>query len=216
MSTWENDAKLAGQLDRNHKAYLALLCARCVQVKTGRGRAKNSELSENKASAVQFAKVAGISDKTVTAYLRVWDAMAKAAVVPARADLMPGVDVELPDVATWTKYYRQATAPKPQDAKAPIAEAASTEGSTSEATVTTLATPKVEPNHTSELAAKVSALLLALTDVKPIKTSVAKYDQALAIATELASLVGVAPQANVAEVVQAIQNAATRELQPTG
>jgi hypothetical protein len=197
LATWEQDAKLFGTLETNAKPYLAMLCARSVQPskrgQVGRGRSENSDL---KTTAARFAKVAGISDKTITAYIRVWDAMAKDEVVPGRSDLAPGVDTELPDAATWRKFYRLVNPPKAQDAKA----------TDTEATVTTLAVPKVELDQrdlsprVSDVAAK---LILALSAVRPMKTSVAKYDQARALAEELASLVG----APVAEA---------RKLQPTG
>jgi hypothetical protein len=113
VSGWKSDAVLAGQLDRGHKVYLSLLIARCVQPRSGQGRRNLSENSE-KSSAKGFADHAGMSDKTVTAYLKTWDAMAKDGIVPPRVELSPGVDVDLPDQAKWSGYYREVN-PKPKE-----------------------------------------------------------------------------------------------------
>lgn len=113
--TWEQDAKLFGQLSRDHKVYLALLAARCVKLSRSGVSVKTD--TSAKTSAASFGKAAGIVANTVKTYLKVWEAMAKDGIVPSRDDLVPGVDVELPDKATFTKYYRQAVqAPAPTKA----------------------------------------------------------------------------------------------------
>lgn len=104
---WKTDAALAGQLERGAKVHLTMLIARCVEPGKGQGRRNVSEKSE-KSSAKGFADHSGISDKTVTAYLKTWDAMAADGIVPSREELMPGVDVDLPDQAKWLGYYREA------------------------------------------------------------------------------------------------------------
>jgi hypothetical protein len=118
--TWERDAELAGQIDRGDKSYVAMLAARCVEetVRGARGRGR-SEFSDQKTSCLRFAEHSRISDKTVSAYLRTWDAMARDGVVPTRDELLPGVDVaDLPDRDTWNKWYREAN-PAPENRHRP-------------------------------------------------------------------------------------------------
>lgn len=68
-----------------------MLVARCV-VEVGAGT--RTDLGKiTKVSAKQFGDHAGISHKTVTAYLKTWDAMAQDGIVPPRGYL--GRDEEI-------------------------------------------------------------------------------------------------------------------------
>src|SRR5690606_13541155 len=98
------------------KPYTAMLIARSVEPSSGQG--SRSELaSSGKCSANEFAEFAGISHTTVGKYLRTWQAMAEAGIVPFPKDLEPGEDVEVPDQKVWTYYYREANPPKPKKEK---------------------------------------------------------------------------------------------------
>lgn len=110
--TWERDAEVAGSVERNSKAYIAMLIARCVQPGEGQGR-RNFSQNREKCSLVAFAKRAGMSDHTVAAYLRTWEALAAAGIVPAPADMTPGADVPLPTPEQWVTHYRAANTPPP-------------------------------------------------------------------------------------------------------
>jgi len=114
---WQSDAELAGTLYRKAKPYTAMLIARSVEEK-GPGARTDLE-SSFKVSAKQFADQADISHPTVMKYLRTWDAMAQAGIVPPREEMEPGQDVEVPDQKTWTYYYREANPPKPKKPKDP-------------------------------------------------------------------------------------------------
>ncbi len=112
--SWESDAELAGTLYRKSKPYTAMLIARCVELSKSGVSVKNDT---SKVSAGEFAELAGIATNTVKAYLRTWDAMAAAGLVPARDSMEPGEDVDVPDMKTWTYYYREANPSKPKSAK---------------------------------------------------------------------------------------------------
>lgn len=118
---WQSDAELAGTLYRKSKPYTAMLIARCVEPGAGQSErgSRRKELSDEKVSSKKFADHSGISDPTVMKYLRTWDAMAQAGIVPPREELEPGEDVEVPDQKTWTYYYREANPPKPKKPKDP-------------------------------------------------------------------------------------------------
>src|SRR5690606_9908771 len=104
--SWQSDAELAGTLYKKAKPYTAMLIARSVEEK-GPGARTDLE-SSFKVSAKQFADQADISHPTVMKYLRTWEAMAEAGIVPFPDQLQPGEDVEIPDQKVWTYYYRQA------------------------------------------------------------------------------------------------------------
>ena len=114
---WQSDAELAGTLYRKSKPYTAMLIARCVE--PGYGEGNRPEVDGSKTSQRDFAEHADISPTTVGKYLRTWDAMAQAGIVPPREELEPGEDVEVPDQKTWTYYYREANPPKPKKPKDP-------------------------------------------------------------------------------------------------
>src|SRR5690606_14805095 len=107
--TWQEDAELAGTLYRKSKVYTAMLIARCVEPKQG---ARTDLRNSPKVPASTFAKHSDITDKTVTAYLKAWDAMATAGLVPSRDELTPGTDVDLPDTKQWKYYYGEANGTK--------------------------------------------------------------------------------------------------------
>ncbi|MBN9734495.1 MULTISPECIES: hypothetical protein [unclassified Pseudonocardia] len=115
MNLWERDAERAGQIDRGDKSYVAMLAARCVEEGAGQTSGLiNSTVAKNfatgKVSCREFARRSGISDPTVAAYLRTWDALAADGWVPSRDSLNPGDEdvADLPDRETWNKYYRAA------------------------------------------------------------------------------------------------------------
>lgn len=112
MSGWESDAQLAGTLYRKSKPYTAMLIARCVE--PGKGGPRTGAKC---ASSREFSEQSGIARNTVNKYLRTWDAMAADGQVPARDELEPGVDVEVPDQKVWKYYYREANPPKPRHPK---------------------------------------------------------------------------------------------------
>ncbi|WP_157608765.1 hypothetical protein [Saccharomonospora glauca] len=120
--TWQTDAELAGTLYKKAKPYTAMLIARCVEPGTGGPRLAQNE--PVKTSEREFSELSGVSRNTVQKYLRTWDAMATAGLVPARDELEPGEDVELPDQKAWTYYYREANPPKPKKAKEGSTESA--------------------------------------------------------------------------------------------
>jgi hypothetical protein len=188
VSAWETDAKLFGQLETNHKPYLAMLCARSVQPskrgQVGRGRSENSD---QKTTAARFAKAASITDKTVAAYIKVWDAMAKDGVVIARADLVPGVDVELPDAVTWRRYYRQVHQVK-TDIKTTTTEVKKTASLAKVPETPKATTAKV--SDAPDLHVMVGQLLAMLPQVQPTKSSLPAYDRVKVIASKLAELTG--------------------------
>ena len=70
-----------------------------------------------KTTAGEFAELAGVSKRTVSAYMRTWEFAAVAGIVSYPQTLTPGEDVELPDPALWKKYYDAAN-PKGEDAGA--------------------------------------------------------------------------------------------------
>ena len=107
LSDWQTDAELAGTLYKKSKPYTAMLIARCVEPDAGHG-GRNSDFSEFKTSMKSFAEFAGISDKTVAKYLKTWDLLAEQGYVPARDELEPGEDVEVPEMKIWTPVYREA------------------------------------------------------------------------------------------------------------
>lgn len=111
LQTWQRDATKLGRLE-NNKSVRALLCARSAEL-----LAKGENVSEDsdKVSAKDFAAEAGVSDKTVTAYIRTWDAMAEDELVPPRSELSPGVSVDsLPSAEKFTEYYRKANKSAPK------------------------------------------------------------------------------------------------------
>lgn len=114
---WQSDAELAGTLYRKAKPYTAMLIARSVEPDAG--NPVESSYHGDRVSAREFADHSGISHPTVMKYLRTWQAMAEAGIVPFPADLEPGQDVEVPDQKTWTYYYREANPPKPKKPKDP-------------------------------------------------------------------------------------------------
>src|SRR5690606_1578459 len=118
--TWQTDAELAGTLYKKAKPYTAMLIARCVEPDHGSG--KRPEMDTSKTSQRSFADHAGIAPTTVGKYLRTWDAMATAGLVPTRGELTPGTDVDLPDMKQWKDYYREAnpTKSKPEKDNAPL------------------------------------------------------------------------------------------------
>jgi len=86
---------------------LGLLVARNVE-KLGRGRPRNSEVSEfSKVPASVFAGIAGITDKTVMRYLSAWEHAAADGIVPPAANLSPGqdIDLDLDKLGDWSAYY---------------------------------------------------------------------------------------------------------------
>jgi hypothetical protein len=112
--SWEQDAELAGTLYRKSKPYTAMLIARCVEPDQGHGGRNASSEAFGKVSLRAFAELAGMGDATAGRYLHTWDAMAQAGIVPARDEMEPGEDVEVPDMKTWTYYYREVNPPKPR------------------------------------------------------------------------------------------------------
>lgn len=110
--SWQKDAELAGTLYKRAKPYTAMLIARCVEVQSHGGDRSKSQTGLGKTTLTEFAEVAGIGKATVDRYLRAWDAMVAAGLVPARDELAPGDDVDLPDMKAWTYYYREAN-PRP-------------------------------------------------------------------------------------------------------
>lgn len=115
-ANWQSDAELAGTLYWKSKPYTAMLIARSVEL-------DNSNASRwgraTKCSVRAFSDESGINHQTVSKYLRTWDAMAQAGIVPPREEMEPGQDVEVPDQKTWTYYYREANPPKPKKPKDP-------------------------------------------------------------------------------------------------
>lgn len=120
---WESDAELFGTLHTKNHPYKAMLAARSVIPGDGNGGDRKSDqwkaVTTDRASARAFAEHAGVTHPTVMKYLRTWDAMAQAGIVPPREELEPGQDVEVPDQKTWTYYYREANPPKPKKPKDP-------------------------------------------------------------------------------------------------
>lgn len=110
LSDWQSDAQTAGTVYKRSKPYVALLIARCVD-HGEKGRARGNAA---KCSIREFSDHSRISNNTIAKYLRTWDAMATAGLVPPRDELEPGEDVELPDQKAWTYYYREANPPKPK------------------------------------------------------------------------------------------------------
>src|SRR5690554_8085429 len=94
-----------------------MLIARCVEPGTGGPRLAQNE--PVKTSEREFAELSGIARNTISKYLRTWEAMAQAGIVPPREEMEPGQDVEGPDQKTGTYYYREAEPPKPQKRKDP-------------------------------------------------------------------------------------------------
>lgn len=115
-ANWQSDAELAGTLYRKSKPYTAMLIARSVEEQEHGG---DRSRQVQKCTCPQFAEMAGIAPNTVRKYLRTWDAMAQAGIVPPREEMEPGQDVEVPDQKTWTYYYREANPPKPKKPKDP-------------------------------------------------------------------------------------------------
>ena len=117
-SDWQSDAKLAGTLYKRAKPYTAMLIARSVEPGVGEGgdhdRHRPTVDSGEKVSLRTFADHADMSTTTVSKYLRAWEAMAEAGIVPFPDQLQPGEDVEVPDQKVWTYYYREANPPKPK------------------------------------------------------------------------------------------------------
>ncbi|WP_406087442.1 hypothetical protein [Kitasatospora purpeofusca] len=110
MIAWEADAELFGKA--SSKAFLALLAARCVELSES---GVSVHLDTYKVSALQFSRASGKGTNTVKRYLAAWDLLAEDGHVPPRAELVPGMDVELPSAKTWTEYYRRANPPKPKN-----------------------------------------------------------------------------------------------------
>jgi hypothetical protein len=110
MHNWKEDAREFGRFVKKGGWYVAYLAARRVVEGTGNGRpAKNAETSErSEVSAAMFAKEAGLSDKTVTAYLRTWDRAADNGVVPPRTTFV-GTEHNVPlpddDVEAWSEWH---------------------------------------------------------------------------------------------------------------
>src|SRR5690606_40064409 len=65
-----------------------------------------------KVSSTTFSGYSEIPRKNVDRYLRTWDAMATAGLVPPRDELTPGTDVDLPDMKQWKHYYGEANGTK--------------------------------------------------------------------------------------------------------
>ena len=117
---WQTDAELAGTLYRKAKPYTAMLIARSVEPGEGQTDGLNhvgANAPTTKVSMRDFADLSGIGKDTVGRYLRTWQAMAEAGIVPFPKDLEPGEDVEVPDQKVWTYYYREANPPKPKKEK---------------------------------------------------------------------------------------------------
>ena len=117
-TAWEHDAVLAATVQKQGKPYTARLVARCVlEAPHGGDRDKfQTELARlGKTTVEDFATFSGIGKNTVRRYLRTWQAMSAAGVVPVVEELEPGKDAgELPDAKTWTEHYRAANPPKPK------------------------------------------------------------------------------------------------------
>lgn len=115
MST-EEDARVFGQ----HFAggwELGLLVARNVHKRAGAGKPPKSEQVRNKVSCAQFAKMAGVSDRTVQMYCTAWALAAEAGYCTPADQLSPGVgDPKLAGIdlhshefaELWRKCYREA------------------------------------------------------------------------------------------------------------
>src|SRR5690606_41641312 len=91
-----------------------MLIARSVEPGEGQTDGLNhvgANAPTTKVSMRDFADLSGIGKDTVGRYLRTWQAMAEAAIVPFPKDLEPGADVEVPDAKVWTYSYRAAKPP---------------------------------------------------------------------------------------------------------
>jgi len=112
--SWQEDAALAGTVHKRSKPFTAMLIARCVEPQQG---ARTDLLTTEKVPAKTFADHAGIAVNTVLKYLRTWDAMAAAGLVPSREEMAAGEDVEVPEQKAWVHYYREANPSKPRTPK---------------------------------------------------------------------------------------------------
>ena len=119
MSDWQTDAALAGTLYKKSKPYTAMLIARCVEPQQG---ARTDLCTSAKVTAKAFADEADIAPNTVLKYLRTWDLLAEQGYVPARDELEPGEDVEVPEMKIWTPAYREANPPKEKKPREPSPE----------------------------------------------------------------------------------------------
>lgn len=115
---WQSDAELVGTLHRKRKPYMAMLIARCVDRGLEDSSARTSGQFDPhvdlRCSLRAFVDVSGIARNTVRKYLRTWDAMAAAGLAAPREAMKPGEDVEVPDMKTWTYYYREGRPPVPK------------------------------------------------------------------------------------------------------
>ncbi|GIG03167.1 hypothetical protein [Catellatospora citrea] len=68
------------------------------------GRAAHVPTAD-KITAAEFALKAGCSSERVMRFYRAWERAAAAGVVPSPDKLIPGVEVDLPDLDSWSEYY---------------------------------------------------------------------------------------------------------------
>lgn len=96
---------------------LGLLVARNVYKQAGVGRPPKSEPVRNKVSCAEFAKMAGVSERTVQWYCNTWKLAAEAGYCTPADELAPGVeDPKLTGIdldshefrELWRKCYREA------------------------------------------------------------------------------------------------------------
>ena len=117
---------------------LGLLVARNVEKGAGQGaRQPLGTIREvEKVSAAAFAKIAGITDKTVMRYLSAWDHAAADGLVPPAHTLTPGqdLDLDLDNLGDWKTYYppAQSLTHRSESHRKAIEAAAAEEGTTPE------------------------------------------------------------------------------------
>jgi hypothetical protein len=111
----EEDARVFGQHFQGGWQ-LGLLVARNVHKRAGAGRPSKSEPVRNKVSCAEFAKIAGISDRTVQLVYDTWRLAAEEGHCTPPEQLLTGMDdpklsgIDVGDQEhreMWRKFYRQ-------------------------------------------------------------------------------------------------------------
>jgi hypothetical protein len=117
MTDWREDARFVGAFIRGGNWEIGLRIARRVRPGAGQGTSSKSGQSD-RISLRDFAAMARVSTTTISTYLKVWEIAADDGRVEHAADLGPDAeyfwDAEGLHADDWTRYYRQASAPKPE------------------------------------------------------------------------------------------------------